>query len=136
MYHHEFITHTCFGLFFSQPPVLSRSLPHFPCLLSSCHCCLVRVSRRGCSVSVRHDKELLIRYAMVIALRPQTPKHIRAGWSHYTDTSEPAEIMEEYSEPPEQSCLLRWTEKIASLTLIWSKWGSNPIPNLICSQSL
>jgi hypothetical protein len=24
-------------------------------------------------------------------------------------------LMEEYSEPPEQSCLLRWTEKIASL---------------------
>jgi hypothetical protein len=26
---------------------------------------------------------------MVIALRPQTPKHIRGGWSHYTNTSEP-----------------------------------------------
>jgi hypothetical protein len=25
---------------------------------------------------------------LVIALRPQTPKHIRGGWSHYTDTSE------------------------------------------------
>jgi hypothetical protein len=24
-----------------------------------------------------------------IALRPQTPKHTRGGWSHYTDTSEP-----------------------------------------------
>jgi hypothetical protein len=24
----------------------------------------------------------------VIALRPQTPKHLRGGWSHYTDTSE------------------------------------------------
>jgi hypothetical protein len=24
----------------------------------------------------------------VIALCPQTPKHIRGGWSHYTDTSE------------------------------------------------
>jgi hypothetical protein len=25
----------------------------------------------------------------VIALRLQTPKRIRGGWSHYTDTSEP-----------------------------------------------
>jgi hypothetical protein len=25
---------------------------------------------------------------LVIALRLQTPKHIRGGWSHYTDTSE------------------------------------------------
>jgi hypothetical protein len=24
---------------------------------------------------------------LVFALRPQTPKHIRGGWSHYTDTS-------------------------------------------------
>jgi hypothetical protein len=24
---------------------------------------------------------------LVIALRPQTLKHIRGGWSHYTDTS-------------------------------------------------
>jgi hypothetical protein len=28
---------------------------------------------------------------LVIALRPQTPKHIKGGWSHYTDTSEPAD---------------------------------------------
>jgi hypothetical protein len=28
---------------------------------------------------------------LVIALRPQTPKHIRTGWSHYTDTSEPVD---------------------------------------------
>jgi predicted cupin superfamily sugar epimerase len=27
---------------------------------------------------------------LVTALRPQTPKHIRGGWSHYTNTSEPA----------------------------------------------
>jgi hypothetical protein len=27
-------------------------------------------------------------FGLVIALRPQTPKHIRGGWSH-TDTSEP-----------------------------------------------
>jgi hypothetical protein len=28
---------------------------------------------------------------LVIALRPQTPKHIRGSWSHYTDTSEPVD---------------------------------------------
>jgi hypothetical protein len=28
---------------------------------------------------------------LVIALRPETPKHIRGGWSHYTDTSEPVD---------------------------------------------
>jgi hypothetical protein len=27
----------------------------------------------------------------VIALRPHTPKHIRGGWSHYTDNSEPVD---------------------------------------------
>jgi hypothetical protein len=28
---------------------------------------------------------------LVVALLPQTPKHIRGGWSHYTDTSEPVD---------------------------------------------
>jgi hypothetical protein len=28
---------------------------------------------------------------MVIVVRPQTPKHVRGGWSHYTDTSEPVD---------------------------------------------
>jgi hypothetical protein len=32
-----------------------------------------------------------IKYCMAIALRPQTPKHIRGGWSHYTDTNEPVD---------------------------------------------
>jgi hypothetical protein len=27
-------------------------------------------------------------FGLVIASRPQTPEHIRGGWSHYTDTSE------------------------------------------------
>jgi hypothetical protein len=37
------------------------------------------------------------------------------------------QLMEEYnSEPPEQSCLLRWTEK-TSLTSLLPEWGSNPI---------
>jgi hypothetical protein len=30
-------------------------------------------------------------FCFVIALRPQTPKHIRGGWSQYTDTSEPVD---------------------------------------------
>jgi hypothetical protein len=30
-------------------------------------------------------------FVLVIALRPQSPKHIRGGWSHYTDTSEPVD---------------------------------------------
>jgi hypothetical protein len=30
-------------------------------------------------------------FVLVIALRPQTPKHIRGGWSHSTDTSEPVD---------------------------------------------
>jgi hypothetical protein len=30
-------------------------------------------------------------FGLVIALRPQTPKQIRGGWSHYTDTSEPVD---------------------------------------------
>jgi hypothetical protein len=32
--------------------------------------------------------KLCISEFWVIALRPRTPKHIRGGWSHYTDTSE------------------------------------------------
>jgi hypothetical protein len=30
-------------------------------------------------------------FGFVVALRPQTPKHIRGGWSHYTDNSEPVD---------------------------------------------
>jgi hypothetical protein len=30
-------------------------------------------------------------FGLVIALHLQTPKHIRGGWSHYTDTSEPVD---------------------------------------------
>jgi hypothetical protein len=30
-------------------------------------------------------------FGLVVALRPHTPKHIRGGWSHYTDTSEPVD---------------------------------------------
>jgi hypothetical protein len=29
--------------------------------------------------------------ALAIALRPQTSKHIRGGWLHYTDISEPVD---------------------------------------------
>jgi hypothetical protein len=28
---------------------------------------------------------------LVIALCPQTSRHVRGGWSHYTDTSEPVD---------------------------------------------
>jgi hypothetical protein len=28
---------------------------------------------------------------LIIALRPQTPKHIMGGWSHYTGTSKPVD---------------------------------------------
>jgi hypothetical protein len=30
-------------------------------------------------------------FGLVIDLRPQTPKHIRGGWSHYADTNEPVD---------------------------------------------
>jgi hypothetical protein len=30
-------------------------------------------------------------FGLVIALRPQTPKQIRGGWSPYTDTSKPVD---------------------------------------------
>jgi hypothetical protein len=30
---------------------------------------------------------------LVIALRPQTSKHIRDGWSHYTDTRAPSGLV-------------------------------------------
>jgi hypothetical protein len=36
-------------------------------------------------------KPFTIEFSLVIALRPQTPEHIRGGWSHYTDTSEPVD---------------------------------------------
>jgi hypothetical protein len=35
-----------------------------------------------------HDELTL---SLVIALRPQTPMHIKGGWPHYTDTSEPVD---------------------------------------------
>jgi hypothetical protein len=49
-------------------------VPHFQCQL-------LRPVRK---------KERLV-WVLVIALRPQTPKHIRGGWSHYTDTSKPVD---------------------------------------------
>jgi hypothetical protein len=64
---------------------------------------------------------------LVIALRPQTPKHIRGGWSHYTDTSEPVD--------GGVGTLQLWTTRTIlmdrenSLTLLWPKWGSNPMPS-------
>jgi hypothetical protein len=63
---------------------------------------------------------------LVVALRPQTPKHIRGGWSHYIDTSEPVD-----------GGVQLWTTRTIvsvkmdrenSLTLL-PEWGSNPIPS-------
>jgi hypothetical protein len=71
----------------------------------------------------------------VIALRPQTPKHIRGGWSRYTDISEPVD--------GGVGTLQLWTtwtilsvkmDRENSLTLLWPEWGSNPIPSLICQK--
>jgi hypothetical protein len=39
------------------------------------------------------DRWLVGLVGLIIALRPQTPKHIRGGWSHDTDTSEPVQLM-------------------------------------------
>jgi hypothetical protein len=33
----------------------------------------------------------MVLFVLVIALHPHTPKHMRGGWSHYTDTSELAD---------------------------------------------
>jgi hypothetical protein len=33
----------------------------------------------------------MIVFRLAIALRSQTPKHIRGDWSHYSDTSEPVD---------------------------------------------
>jgi hypothetical protein len=38
-----------------------------------------------------NDDEINGWFGLVIALRPQTPKNTRGGWSHYTDTSEPVD---------------------------------------------
>jgi hypothetical protein len=38
-----------------------------------------------------HTQENINWFGLVIALRPQTLKHIRGSWSHYTDTSEPVD---------------------------------------------
>jgi hypothetical protein len=42
----------------------------------------------------RREKRLKVKekeqeHERMVALRPHTPKHIRDGWSHYIDTSEP-----------------------------------------------
>jgi hypothetical protein len=74
----------------------------------------------------------MIGLVLVVALRPQTPKHIEAA-GHIILT--PAnQLIKEYSEPPEQSCLLRWTEKIASLC--FGPSGDRTPYLLIRSQSL
>jgi hypothetical protein len=47
-----------------------------------CMCVCVRAHARVCGF-------VNVLVGLVIALRPHTPKHIRGGWSHSTDTSEP-----------------------------------------------
>jgi hypothetical protein len=51
---------------------------------------------------------------------PQTPKHIRGGWSHYTDTSELVDT---------RTILSVKMDRENSLTLLLPEWGSNPIPS-------
>jgi hypothetical protein len=76
-------------------------------------------------------------FGLVIALRPQTPKHIRGGWSHYIYTSEPVD--------GGVGTLQLWTTRTIlsvkmdrenSLTLFWPEWGSNPIPSDPQSDSI
>jgi hypothetical protein len=52
--------------------------------------CIPELNRKYNRVIVFKVSEAkLILIGLVIALCPQTPKHIRGGWSHYTDISEP-----------------------------------------------
>jgi hypothetical protein len=74
-------------------------------------------------IIARPAKSLVPAACFVIALRPQTPKHIRGGWSHYTDTSEPV-------DGGVRTLQLWTTRKILSvkmdrensITLLWPKW--------------
>jgi hypothetical protein len=63
---------------------------------------------------------------LVIALSPQTPKLIRGGWSHYTDTSEPVDGGVLWTT---RTILSVKMDRENSLTLLWPEWGSNPIPS-------
>jgi hypothetical protein len=65
-------------------------------------------------------------FGLVIALRPQTPKHIRGGWSHYTDTSEQVDGGVLWTT---RTILSVKMDRENSLTLLWPEWGSNPIPS-------
>jgi hypothetical protein len=40
------------------------------------------------SENEEHRIKGMVWFDLLIALRPQTPKHIKGGWSNYTDTSE------------------------------------------------
>jgi hypothetical protein len=64
---------------------------------------------------------------LVFALRPQTPKHIRGGWSQYTDTSEPVDGGVQLWTT--RTILSVKMDREHSLTLLWPEWGSNPIPS-------
>jgi hypothetical protein len=42
-------------------------------------------------ITLVQEQEIWFGLVLVVALRPQTPKHFRGGWSHYTDSSEPVD---------------------------------------------
>jgi hypothetical protein len=66
-------------------------------------------------------------FGLVFALRPQLPKHIRGGWSHYTDTSEPVDGgVQLWTTKTILSVKMDWEN---SLTLLWPELGSSPIPS-------
>jgi hypothetical protein len=62
---------------------------------------------------------------LLIALRPQTSKHIRGGWSQYTDTSKPVDGVHAL-----RSCtccmeiFLRFTSSIINQSINQWWWGS------------
>jgi hypothetical protein len=74
---------------------------------------------------------VLFCFFFVIALQPQTTKHIRGGWSH-TDTSEPVDrgvgILQLWTT---RTILSVKMDRENCLTLLWPEWawGSNPIPS-------
>jgi hypothetical protein len=59
----------------SHPGLNQRTFDHWPTLTN-------------CSNRAHMEERW---FGFVIALRPQPPKRIRGGWSHYTDTSEPVD---------------------------------------------
>jgi hypothetical protein len=82
---------------------------------------------KPCSNGSIFSWEIEQRFGLVFALRPQTSKHIRGGWSHYTDTSEPVDGGVQLWTT--RTILSVKMDRENSLTLLWPEWGSNPIPS-------